>query len=190
MSWLLGIWITTVNRSKYTVSILPPDKWYIQTTTSTPTYYHFDNRSHHHHHHTHHHHPYHTHPHHTHEYYQHYHHHHRNAHDINDNSSSSSSSTSNNDLSNSINRNSTSSISIATLKGRRVGVGGNRVVGNRNHSASSMNRNHSASSMIIYRQNKVHHRYDITNYDLNDAYLIKSLLRNKRIIFVGDSLSR
>ena len=185
MSWLLGIWITAVNRSKYTVSILPPDKWYIQTTTSTSAHYHFDNRSHHHHHH----HP-HPHPHHTHEYYQHYHHHHRNAHDINDNSSSSSSSTSNNDLSNSINRNSTSSITIVTLKGRRVGVGGNRVVGNRNHSASSMNRNHSASSMIIYRQNKVHHRYDITNYDLNDAYLIKSLLRNKRIIFVGDSLSR
>ena len=173
MSWLLGIWITAVNRSKYTVSILPPDKWYIQTTTSTPTYYHFDNRSHHHHHHHHHHD--------THEYYQQHHHHHRNAHDIND--SSSSSSTSNNDLSNSINRNSTSSSTIATLKGRRVGEGGNRVAMYRNHSTRS--------SKIIYRQNEEHHIYDnITNYDLNDAYLIKSLLRNKRIIFVGDSLSR
>jgi len=176
MSWLLGIWITAVNRSKYTVSILPPDKWYIQTATSTPTYYHFDNRSHHHHHHhTHH-------PHHIHEYYQQHHRNHRNAHDINDSSSSSSSSTSNNDLSNSINRNSTSSSTMATLKGRRVEVGGNRV---------AMNRNHSTSSKIIYRQYIEHHRYDdITNYDLNDAYLIKSLLRDKRIIFVGDSLSR
>jgi len=176
MYWLLGIWITAVNRSKYTVSILPPDKWYIQTTTSTPTYYHFDNRSHHHHHtHT-------QHPHHIHEYYQQHHRHHRNAHDINDSSSSSSSSTSNYDLSNNINRNSTSSSTITTLKGRRVGEGGNRV---------AMNRNHSTSSKIIYRQNVEHHRYDdITNYDLNDAYLIKSLLRNKRIIFVGDSLSR
>jgi hypothetical protein len=65
------------------------------------------------------------------------------------------------------------------LKGGRVGVGVNRVVGNRNH------------SKINYRHDDEHPRYDDSiSYDVNDAYLIKSLLRNKRIIFVGDSLSR
>ena len=172
------MWITAVNRSKYTVSILPPDKWYIQTTSSSPPphhhpHYHFDNRSYHDHDH-----------HHTHDYYYENDHHHLHANDSNDSSSSisgSSSRSSNNDLSNSITRNYTSRRNITTKEGGREETEGR---GNRNHSAYSKN-------SLRYDDHDEHHRYDdVASYDIDDAHLIKSLLRNKRIIFVGDSLSR